>query len=453
MAGDRTAALQVKILNRRTVSNHANCNNKADVWRKMTCRSTRMNRCQKISQPPFQTQAGHDYSVKSIRSMTAESGVSRSHRMQSEWSIGRMAAFSDASTEQAFRQYSLIHDRRQSTILIICGALLCALFILADQRVTDSAAILLGLFAVRLTILAVSTWALLSIRHGDVNQYDRAVHFWQLLVAASLLFIYSTWPPRYLGQIGFDLILLVGMYVGFMTRFKAQILIAAIYALALASMLLLVKQIDVATLQSIIAALLSICLLGPALSWRLHWLGRHHFALLMREQDLREELESLAFTDSLTQIANRREFMNRVEEEFERHRRHGRDFSILMMDLDFFKQINDQYGHEVGDQVLKEVAQLLQSQRRTPDVVARIGGEEFAVLLPETKFEGAMQVASRIQQAARSIHFGPDQQGHCTISIGVAEVRPDDGTVNEIMSRTDAAMYTAKARGRNQIAC
>lgn len=176
------------------------------------------------------------------------------------------------------------------------------------------------------------------------------------------------------------------------------------------------------------------------------------------EQDLRvakEELIRLAHTDSLTGIHNRRFFMQRLEEEIERVRRHGSSLSVLVFDMDFFKKINDTYGHDMGDQVLKAVADASMEIKRITDVVARIGGEEFALLLPETDRLGALHLAHRLLEAIESVSLPTIDDEHLavTASIGVATVSVRSKDVENVLKHADEALYKAKHAGRNQVCC
>jgi two-component system cell cycle response regulator len=169
----------------------------------------------------------------------------------------------------------------------------------------------------------------------------------------------------------------------------------------------------------------------------------------------RARLEMLAHTDPLTQTHNRRALMERLTEEMERARRYGLYLSVLMVDLDHFKAINDSYGHVVGDEVLRGVSATLQREARAVDVVARFGGEEFVVVLPETAAEGAMSLAERIR--ARIASTPPVPGGEygwlrVTVSIGVATVpAPGVSTPEELIGVADEALYRAKAEGRNRV--
>ena len=165
----------------------------------------------------------------------------------------------------------------------------------------------------------------------------------------------------------------------------------------------------------------------------------------------RDGLARLASTDALTGVYSRRWWFDLAEKEFSRSRRYDRMFSLLMADLDWFKQINDTHGHEAGDRVLNQFGTLLRKTCRESDVIGRIGGEEFALLLPETTAEAAQHLASRITEACRSIIVDVTRDdGHCSCSIGVTQVRPDDERVDSVLTRADQALYAAKREGRNR---
>jgi two-component system cell cycle response regulator len=164
-------------------------------------------------------------------------------------------------------------------------------------------------------------------------------------------------------------------------------------------------------------------------------------------------LEQLAQTDPLTQLLNRRALTERINAEMERALRYDSTMALLMIDLDHFKSVNDTYGHLVGDDVLRDVAQLLHDTIRTSDIVARYGGEEFLVLLPETDDEGAESFAERIRAAVEGHEFASvslTMPLRLTASVGVA-VFPAARieSVEDLFSRADAALYRAKADGRN----
>lgn len=159
-------------------------------------------------------------------------------------------------------------------------------------------------------------------------------------------------------------------------------------------------------------------------------------------------LEELSLTDSLTRVANRRAFDERLEDAFQHALRYERTLSLVIVDIDHFKQTNDTHGHDAGDRVLRAVADVLADSSRHSDFVARIGGEEFAVLLPETPLFESMQFAEKLRC---NIAIAPIATGAVTISIGVANMPHSRvGTSGELFRAADQALYRAKANGRNR---
>jgi len=165
-------------------------------------------------------------------------------------------------------------------------------------------------------------------------------------------------------------------------------------------------------------------------------------------------LEALAHTDSLTHLLNRRALTIRLVAELERVRRYNSPLTMLMIDLDHFKLVNDTFGHLVGDEVLRGLAMILQRSVRSVDMVARYGGEEFVVVLPETGEMGAVAFAERIRQRAEQHNFEAARSAtvRITVSIGVSCFpSPHVESAEDLFARADAALYRAKDRGRNQV--
>jgi len=164
------------------------------------------------------------------------------------------------------------------------------------------------------------------------------------------------------------------------------------------------------------------------------------------------ELERLATTDALTQVANRRHLLARANAEMARARRNGAPLSVILLDLDEFKRVNDTLGHEAGDRVLVATTAVIEEQLRPSDLLGRMGGEEFCVLLPETRGEGALEVAERLREALESAQISTDRGAvQVTASFGVACQRAPDEPFAPLLARADRAMYRAKARGRNRV--
>lgn len=164
-----------------------------------------------------------------------------------------------------------------------------------------------------------------------------------------------------------------------------------------------------------------------------------------------EELTRCTLTDSLTSLYNRRFLDHRLEEECAKSARYQHDMSFLMMDLDKFKRINDDFGHLVGDRVLKDLADILVEQTRSTDMVARYGGEEFCVLLTGTPLEKARDTAERIRKRVEDARLLPESDEDVTISIGVVAYSPEIQKAHELISLADSALYDAKEQGRNRV--
>lgn len=168
---------------------------------------------------------------------------------------------------------------------------------------------------------------------------------------------------------------------------------------------------------------------------------------------LEEEIARQAQTDYLTGVFNRRYFMAQGSAEIERARRYGSALSILMLDIDFFKRINDRYGHSTGDAVLRKLTEVCQFALRSLDVFGRLGGEEFAILLPETDQVAALDVAERLRLivADARVPIEGAQAVSFTVSIGVSSMLPTSGGIDDLLNAADKALYAAKNAGRNAV--
>jgi len=169
---------------------------------------------------------------------------------------------------------------------------------------------------------------------------------------------------------------------------------------------------------------------------------------------LEDELKRQAQIDFLTGVANRGYFMQQAEQEFNRTARYGNSLTLLMLDVDFFKKINDNYGHKAGDTVLKKLAEISLGTFREVDTVGRLGGEEFAILLKETNQEDAFNVAERLRNSfadERVVLEDHTLPVHFTVSMGLATLTINDKTIDSLLIRADKALYEAKKTGRNKV--
>jgi diguanylate cyclase (GGDEF)-like protein len=197
----------------------------------------------------------------------------------------------------------------------------------------------------------------------------------------------------------------------------------------------------------------------------LAWVGRHHttdpvhmeflhdvaqqVALSLENARLFAAMSRMAATDELTRLANRRRFMEAFQLELARARRNGAPVSVIMLDVDHLKKVNDTFGHPAGDAAIRHVADVLRSGRRETDVPARLGGEEFALLLPATDLEGAVKAAEIVHRELNGSNV--PNVGTVTASIGVATFPEDGVEAKDLLKTADERLYSAKAAGRNQV--
>jgi diguanylate cyclase (GGDEF)-like protein len=168
--------------------------------------------------------------------------------------------------------------------------------------------------------------------------------------------------------------------------------------------------------------------------------------------DHADRLKVLATVDGMTGLFNRRHFLSLAEIEWNRHQRYRHPMSLLLFDIDRFKSINDNFGHYAGDQVITQIAELCQEQKRKSDIIARFGGEEFLILLPETKLAAAERVAERLRRKVETSAFSVASNAiDATISVGVAEANPSMNTIFDLIKLADRALYMAKDSGRNRV--
>jgi diguanylate cyclase (GGDEF)-like protein len=167
-----------------------------------------------------------------------------------------------------------------------------------------------------------------------------------------------------------------------------------------------------------------------------------------RLEDLNDRLELLATTDGLTGLHNHRTFQERFRSAFAHSKRYNQPMSLIMLDVDHFKNLNDSLGHPTGDAVLVFIANVIKSLVRKSDCVARYGGEEFAILLPNTKLSGALRLARRIRER---LDNAPEAPAPFTVSLGVAELTPEMKEPDDLLTLADSALYEAKRSGRNRV--
>ena len=353
-------------------------------------------------------------------------------------------------TEQEYRAHYLAADREQWRFVILLFALPNLGFLWFDLNLYGvGSPDFLRFVILRTALMVYSVWLWWALpKFGDPQRCDRLMLLWVAL-GLLVIFVNAYFRPReYFGHYIFEVFAIMAFCTGVPLPLRKHVLVALAYAIPTLLILFLHKlpPIPLYTASVFYVVVLTI-ISALLLSRRIH--GYRHAAYTVLRT-----AEEQARTDSLTGIANRRAFMDWARTEMARYERTQAPVSVLMLDIDRFKLINDRFGHLAGDEALRTIAQTLQQHLKRPtDLVSRYGGEEFAIILPNTAEDGALQVAETIRDAVASIHF--EWEGVAiplTISIGVsADIVTNDQHSTKLLEQADKALYQAKNGGRNQV--
>lgn len=285
-----------------------------------------------------------------------------------------------------------------------------------------------------------------------VRYYDRLSFGWILFTVLFMLLFNFTRPSNYI-SIPFDIIIPFAIYLFSPLKLKSTFLLAAAFSLGTLYVDYFHKfGVDPILLNVVTSAQIMVHVLGLSSTLQLRSHRRKSYQAFIEERDAREMVAYLANIDPLTKSLTRRQFMSIAESEFLRYQRYRRPFSILILDADRFKQINDTYGHHAGDIALRSLSLVAMEQKRAQDTFGRLGGEEFGLLMPETTLEHAVVVAERIRKTWEASPVNLDGVLiHSTMSLGVAEAVPTDQTLGDLLQRADRMLYKAKDLGRNRV--
>ncbi|OGO17194.1 MAG: hypothetical protein A2Z02_02065 [Chloroflexi bacterium RBG_16_48_7] len=349
--------------------------------------------------------------------------------------------------EKEYRQSYLKRDVRQATISLAVILLPLIAFIGNDLIFYGNSSYFYYLLGGRLAFILFTAGLIVFIqRTNSSNKYDWYVFAWALIGIILMNVLNFTRPEYYIGYSIIDIVIILLIYFGIPNRIVFWMSIAAIHSLA--TVFLIFSTQAGTPLPTIYAILLSLILVnvgGFLITRRMSYYKRSQFLAY-------QELDELASKDSLTGIYNRRIFMELTEKELTRLKRYDKTFTLIVIDLDEFKRINDTYGHLEGDAVLKKFVEVVDSQIRKSDLFGRVGGEEFCILLVETNLSQGMEIVGRIQQKCRDAEV-PTRSGQTikfSISTGLTEVQKTDINLDQIIRRADSALYKAKEGGRDR---
>ena len=362
--------------------------------------------------------------------------------------------FANPELEEKYNEAYLEENISISRISLVVWQCANLALIGMDYLLSGSGWMFLFLLGLRLSVFV---YFLALVRYlgtvKDVFRYQRILFYSLCMGVGVFLLINLTRPPTYLQHSVIDVIGVLCIYLVFPNRFLFRLIPALL--LTVGSILLYIFVKTGLGPGIILVTLVSYGLvnfLGLLISARLYWARRKEYRSHLAEQAAQAKIARLAMQDDLTGIANRRHFYRQAEAEFAHYQRAKQPLALLMLDLDHFKRINDQYGHGVGDAVLIRFAQYVLTQIRLEDLLGRVGGEEFAILLRDATISQAVAIAERIREGVALLPiFGGDDADRFTVSIGIATADEADASFDVLFGRADKALYRAKQEGRNRV--
>ena len=356
--------------------------------------------------------------------------------------------------EGDYRVFNLQIDKAQSVLgMIIAGVGIFSMLWMDRLLFTGSPGLISGMLIARSCYVLITALFIYAV--GQTNRvriFDRLILGWLSLTVLFMLIFNFIRPVSYQST-AFDAIVIFSIYALSPLQLRQNLLLVLGYSAGILFINYLFKTgTDPLTLDVTVSAQVIVHVLGLGSALQMQSYRRKSFKAYIDERDAKEMVAYLANIDPLTKSLTRRHFFNIAESEFMRFSRYRRPLSVLVIDADSFKEINDAHGHHAGDIVLRSLSLVALEQKRAQDTFGRLGGEEFGLILPETSLAQAKIVADRIQSVWEKTPSNLDGMLiRSTVSIGVAEAQAEDKTFDDVLRRADLRMYKAKEQGRNQV--
>ncbi len=351
-----------------------------------------------------------------------------------------------------YRKHYLARDARQTIIAIAVWMVPVLLFAYGDLIIFGVGTQFAALLALRLTFCAFSVYTIRAlVKVATVRDYDNIFLRWAAFGIALVTYFNYIWAAYIPPNGALTILVIFSSYMVFPARLAVRlapplILTAANFCLQW----LVVEPVNQPALFSSLVTLVTANILGIVFST---WLQNHRlieFKARLEENKVKEDLSRLAATDDLTGALNRRKIMELSTGEYERFLRERQPLSVVMIDIDRFKKLNDTYGHEAGDLILTSFTAYVAKGLRHGDIWGRLGGDEFVLILPDTPVEQAEAVAERLRLGLSEPVIWQGQELSFTISSGVTAAREKDRSIDQVFIRADKALYSAKRKGRNR---
>lgn len=350
-------------------------------------------------------------------------------------------------TPEQYREHYWATDAEQWRFALMLFVVPTVLFVWFDYQLNGTSWPFYGFVAMRLAIAGYSLWLIVALRRPQ----NRRLLEWQLLlwtlcgITAFALNALGR-PPEFFGHYVFEVFALMLFFSAMPMQPRAQLAVGITYLAVALPILFLYKKPPTAVYTTNTAAVMLLTVISGYLIARR--IRDYRVAALLAQY----KLEHQARTDALTGIANRRAFLDAAQQELSRVNRKESPLTVLMLDIDHFKKVNDRFGHDVGDDLLAAFARRIEKGLRRYDQFARLGGEEFAVMLPGCNLEQAVATAERLRSAIGSEPFAV--RGNVvpmTVSIGVGIMHEFETSINGVLTRADNALYSAKDNGRDRV--
>lgn len=356
--------------------------------------------------------------------------------------------------EGDYRAANLKRDIRQGILYMLVVALGMLAMLSADALLYQNQPVSFErITAYRVVYVAVTAvFAAFLYKTTKVRNYDRLMTGWLVVSLLFRLFLNLNHSASQIITL-FDIILLFVVYLASPLQYRHTAALGVGFSVSVFYLDHFIKTDgETVFFTARLFAHLTTHLLGTIAFLQLQTYRRKSFQALIDEKDAKEMVAYLANMDPLTKSLTRRQFLNIAESEFRRYQRYQRPLSILILDADNFKKINERYGHHAGDLVLRSLSLVAMEQKRAQDTFGRLGGEEFGLLMPETTLDKARVVAERIRLVWEASPVKLDGEPiRSTISIGLAQADSTDRSLEDLLRRADQMLYKAKTNGRNRV--
>ena len=362
-------------------------------------------------------------------------------------------------TDPAYRETFLQEDIKRIQIVIAIVALLVLGYLFTDYHALRLTSPIYLLATLRILFFGASIWLYFFLpKRKNVIFTDYSILAWSIALVALSFFATVSQNTISIENVIFNYLWVLSFYLLIPNRQLFKIIPAVAVSLISVYILLNDNQMSIQGVTELniimnISTIAAMNIIGFISSAQLDSQRYHQYLVQKTLLAGREQLRELAITDSLTGILNRRGFLEMAQVEFDRSKRYGEPFSFVIIDLDKLKTINDTYGHPAGDQALQRLVDLIKQEKRSSDTAGRLAGDEFGLLLPNTKPDQALEVMSRVKKFLTNgvLKLPNEQQIQISFSAGITEIIRADKSFDDIYRRADKALFLAKDKGRNKI--